>query len=238
MVTADSLQGHTLHKSVLQLGQGDSVEHPFPTVTSAFYHHARTFPDAIALRDLTGSPKEVTYSELAKRAQCLATQLISQGVCPDSRVPIVAKRGLDMIVAIWAVLSCGAQYVPLDGGVVPDETIRRVLAQAEGVVLCLASTKHRITTQQHKQTAVVINETKTTSLEEDSHIDLATPDSGCYVIYTSGTTGNPKGVDVTHRNVVNLVCLAPGNLGVMPGTCVGSVLNISFDMGESLASVP
>ncbi|KAM0250966.1 hypothetical protein ACHAP5_001846 [Fusarium lateritium] len=230
MVTADSLQGHTLHKSVLQLGQGDSVEHPFPTVTSAFYHHARTFPDAIALRDLTGSPKEVTYSELAERAQCLAAQLISQGVCPDSRVPIVAKRGLDMIVAIWAVLSCGAQYVPLDGGVVPDETIRRVLDQAEGLVLCLASTKHRITTQQHKQTAIVIDETKTTSLEEDIHIDLATPDSGCYVIYTSGTTGNPKGVNVTHRNVVNLVCLAPGNLGVAPGTCVGSVLNISFDM--------
>ncbi|SPJ90424.1 related to non-ribosomal peptide synthetase [Fusarium torulosum] len=230
MATADSLQGHTLHKSVLQLGQGNSVQHPFPTVTSAFYHHARTFPDAIALRDLTGSPRELTYSQLARRAQILAAHLISQGVCPDARVPIVAKRGLDMIVAIWAVLSCGAQYVPLDGGVVPDETVRRVLDQAEGVVLCLASTKHRITTQHHKQTAIIIDETKTTSLEEGAHIDLATPSSGCYVIYTSGTTGNPKGVDVTHRNVVNLVCLSPGNLGVAPGTCVGSVLNISFDM--------
>jgi acyl-coenzyme A synthetase/AMP-(fatty) acid ligase len=91
-----------------------------------------------------------------------------------------------MIVAIWAVLSCGAQYVPLDGGVVPDETVRRVLDQAEGIVLCLASTKHRITTQHPNQTVVIIDEMKTTSLEEDAHIDLATPNSGCYVIYTSG----------------------------------------------------
>ncbi|KAF4986213.1 hypothetical protein FGRMN_10949 [Fusarium graminum] len=230
MTTMDQLQGSTLHKSVLQLGQGDHVEHPFSTVTSAFYQHARVCPDAIALRDLTGVQKELTYGQLAKRAQCLAAQLVSRGVCPDSRVPIVAKRGLDMIVAIWAVLSCGAQYVPLDGGVVPDETIRRVLEQADGIVLCLASTAHRITTQHHKSNVVIIEEIETAYLEAGDHIDLATPDSGCYVIYTSGTTGNPKGVDITHRNVANLVCLSPGNLGVVPGTCVGSVLNISFDM--------
>lgn len=47
----------------------------------------------------------------------------------------------------------------------------------------------------------------------------------------SGTTGKPKGVDVTHKNVTNLVCLSPGGLGVQPGMSVGQVLNISFDMG-------
>lgn len=46
-----------------------------------------------------------------------------------------------------------------------------------------------------------------------------------------GTTGKPKGVDVTHRNVANLVCMSPGNLGIRPGHRVGQVLNISFDMG-------
>lgn len=46
-----------------------------------------------------------------------------------------------------------------------------------------------------------------------------------------GTTGKPKGVDVTHRNVTNLVCMSPGNLDIRPGKRVGQVLNISFDMG-------
>ena len=86
-------------------------------------------------------------------------------------------------------------------------------------------------------------------------IDLATPQSGCYVIYTSGswnshsqvagqapgrgeanfragTTGTPKGVDVTHSNVANLVSMSPGGLGIRPSIKVGQVLNISFDMGK------
>ncbi|KAF4454014.1 hypothetical protein F53441_3398 [Fusarium austroafricanum] len=231
MAITSPQQECTLPRSPLQLSQGECVEPPFPTVTSAFYHHARTCPDATALRDLTGSPRDLSYGQLARQAQELASHLITQGVCPGSRVPLVAKRGVDLIVGIWAILSCGAQYVPLDGGVVPDETIRRVLAQAGGgVVLCLTSTKHRIAPQHPDQTVVVIDETKPNTIEEDAHIDLATPDSGCYVIYTSGTTGEPKGVDITHSNVANLVCLAPGNLGVAPGTCVSSVLNISFDM--------
>lgn len=52
------------------------------------------------------------------------------------------------------------------------------------------------------------------------------------LILATGTTGKPKGVDVTHKNVANLVCLSPGGLGVQPGMCVGQVLNISFDMGK------
>lgn len=48
----------------------------------------------------------------------------------------------------------------------------------------------------------------------------------------TGTTGTPKGVDVCHRNVTNLVCLAPGALEITRGTYVGQVLNISFDMGK------
>ncbi|KAL3589417.1 hypothetical protein FPOAC2_11583 [Fusarium poae] len=226
----NSAQDHILYDSILELGQGDCIDAPFSTVTSAFYHHARSHPDATALRDLTDAPKELTYKELANRAQNLAAHLIAQGVCPGSRVPLVAKRGSDMVIGILAILSCGAQYVPLDGGVVPDETIRRVLEESHGgVVLCLTSTKHRVVSHL-SHTVIPIDQVATLSLEENTHIDLASPESGCYVIYTSGTTGDPKGVDITHKNVTNLVCLSPGNLGVAVGTCVGSVLNISFDM--------
>ncbi|KAF4974003.1 hypothetical protein FZEAL_9047 [Fusarium zealandicum] len=228
MAAINTRQGHG------RLGHGNPVETPYPTVTAAFYHHATACPDAIAVRDLSGSSEELTYAELAERAQHLAAHLIARGVTPGSRVPLIVKRGLDMLVGIWAILSCGAQYVPLDGGIVPDQTICRVLKQADsGVVLCLASTKHRITNQHPQQAVVVVDEVETNPIDEateDVHVDLSTPDGGCYVIYTSGTTGEPKGVDVTHRNVANLVCLSPGNLGVAPGTCVGSVLNISFDM--------
>ncbi|KAF7544978.1 hypothetical protein G7Z17_g9545 [Cylindrodendrum hubeiense] len=217
-----------------QLGHGKVVHSPFPTVTAAFYHYAKSCPDNLAVYDLSGPPRELTYGDLAVRVQRLARQLRRRGVTPGQRIPIIVKRSLEMIVGIWAILSCGAQYVPLDGGVVPDETIRRVLDQAQGdVVLCISSTKHRITGLCPDHIAVAVDEPESLDPEivpEDGYMDLATTDGGCYVIYTSGTTGQPKGVDITHRNVANLVCLSPGNLGVTPGTSVGSLLNISFDM--------
>ncbi|KAF4119364.1 Acyl-CoA synthetase (AMP-forming)/AMP-acid ligase II [Geosmithia morbida] len=217
--------------------QGTATTCPYPTVTSSFYHHALSYPDAIAARDMSCSPpRELTYLELASRAQSLAAQLRGLGVGRGQRVPILVKRGLEMVVGIWAVLSCGAQYVPLDGGVVPETTIRTVIEQSGGsVVLCISSTEHRLhEIRQDVAVAPVLIDPHCRSVRgaalPDTLLDLATPDSGCYVIYTSGTTGKPKGVDVTHRNVANLVCQSPGDLGVRPGTCVGSILNISFDM--------
>lgn len=191
MDMTNPMQDDILYDSILKFGQGDCIDTPFSTVTSAFYHHAKKYPDATALRDITESPKELTYRELANRAQNLASHLIAQGVCPDSRIPLVAKRGIDMVIGILAILSCGAQYVPLDGGVVPDETIRRVLEESKGgVVLCLTSTKHRVASH-FGHTVVAIDQVATPSLEENSHIDLASPETGCYVIYTSGTSTLP-----------------------------------------------
>ncbi|KAK6855653.1 non-ribosomal peptide synthetase [Apiospora arundinis] len=230
------------HSDPLCFSFGATEQSAFPTVTAAFFHHAEARPADIAARDLSGtSPREITYSELACRSRRLALQLRNLGVKPGDRVPLVVKRSIEMLVGIFAVLACGAQYVPLDGGVVPDSVLRVVLQQSGGgLALCLSSTEYRITSLDDLCCKVVIIGDKSNSSDfanehesypfEAGFVDLARADHGCYVIYTSGTTGAPKGVNITHRNVTNLICLAPGNLGVQPGTRVGSVLNISFDM--------
>ncbi|KAG4292746.1 hypothetical protein FPRO06_12234 [Fusarium proliferatum] len=203
----------------------------FSTVTEAFFHYATTQPSATAARDLSAEPAvEISYGELAERSIRLAQRLRSLGVMPGHRVPLVVKRGVGMLVGILSILSCGAQYVPLDGGVVADETLRFVLQQTGGrIALSSKATAHRISNTD--VTDVVIIEDEDNS--EQSIADftpVSKPEDGCYVIYTSGTTGTPKGVDITHNNVTNLLCQAPGNLGIGPGTCVGQVLNVSFDM--------
>jgi acyl-CoA synthetase (AMP-forming)/AMP-acid ligase II len=235
------------------MGVGKTMSSPFNTTTEAFYYHAARFPNSVAICDLSQGEREFTYGELASRAQSLSKALRQLGVKPGQRIPLVVKRGVEMIVGIWAVLSCGAQYVPLDGGVVPDSTLRHVVEQAGGsVILCMTSTESRMRALLPDAQTVLIEDhwTSEPSKSSDAILDLATADGGCYVIYTSGqytfpskssqtlwltssqgTTGKPKGVDVTHKNVSNLVCLYPGGLGVEPGMKVGSVLNISFDMG-------
>ncbi|KPM43747.1 hypothetical protein AK830_g2757 [Neonectria ditissima] len=207
----------------------------FSTVTTAFFHHASSQPGAVAARDLSVEPPvQITYGELSRRSVQLARRLQTLGVAPGSRVPLVVKRGTDMLVGILSILACGAQYVPLDGSVVPDETLQFVLEQTGAhAALALKSTIHRLSGT-NTANVVVIDDLDDGDEDkvhrEEGSVDLANPDDGCYMIYTSGTTGKPKGVNVTHRNVTNLICQAPGNLGISPGKCVGQVLNISFDM--------
>ncbi|RMJ14310.1 hypothetical protein CDV36_006038 [Fusarium kuroshium] len=214
--------------------RGTSSSPSFSTITEAFYHHASSQPTAVAARDLSVEPPaEISYAELAQRSVRLARRLQNLGVVPGDRVPLVVKRGVGMLVGIISILSCGAQYVPLDGSVVAEETLQFVLKQAGGrTALALKSTAHRVSDAGVTNVVVIDDlddvEQDATSLEDFK--PLGNPDDGCYVIYTSGTTGTPKGVDVTHRNVTNLVCQSPGNLGISYGVCVGQVLNVSFDM--------
>ncbi|KFA68354.1 hypothetical protein S40285_02485 [Stachybotrys chlorohalonatus IBT 40285] len=213
---------------------GQQTTPTFQTVVEAFAHHVERSPHTLAAIDLTSGSKEITYRDLSSRSQHLAYKLRQQGVRPGMRVPLVVKRGIDMLVGITAILACGSQYVPLDGGVVPDSTLRFVVEQTaadSGVVLVLKSTKHRFEGWGSVKTVCIdeVDHDEESGLDATEEI-VVKPDHGCYVIYTSGTTGTPKGVDVTHANVVNLVSQAPGDLGITTGTRVGQLLNISFDM--------
>ncbi|KAM5353424.1 hypothetical protein ACJ41O_000074 [Fusarium nematophilum] len=219
------------------LTHGERINCPFPTLTAAFYHKVEHYPNNVAARDLSTQPaRETTYAELGTLVQKLAHHLRSLGVQPGDRVPLVVSRGTQMLIGIFAILSCGAQYVPLDGGVVPDMTLRLVLKQTRAkVALCLKSTARRVTALEGVDSqTVVIDEVLEMAVGGSQmamqRLDLASAELGCYVIYTSGTTGLPKGVNVTHENVTNLICLSPGNVGIGPGTKVGQVLSISFDM--------
>lgn len=169
---------------------GPNVQVPFQTVTSAFFHHAQTRPDVLAARDLAAQPpREMTYGDLARRAATLSHKLRQSGVGPGQRVPLIVKRGADMLVGILSILMSGAQYVPLDGGVVPDSTLRFVLEQTGGsTVLVLRSTQHRLIGSNVQNVIVIDDATEAGDLYEKCTTpqDLATPDGGCYVIYTSG----------------------------------------------------
>lgn len=159
----------------------------FSTVTEAFFHYATTQPSATAARDLSAEPAvEISYGELAKRSIRLAQRLRSLGVMPGHRVPLVVKRGAGMLVGILSILSCGAQYVPLDGGVVADETLRFVLQQTGGrIALSSKATAHRISSTDVTDVVIIEDEGVSTQSVED-FTPLSKPEDGCYVIYTSG----------------------------------------------------
>lgn len=158
----------------------------FSTVTEAFFYYAATQPSVTAARDLSAEPPvEISYGELAQQSISLARRLRSLGVVPGDRVPLVVKRGVGMLVGIISILSCGAQYVPLDGGVVADETLRFVLNQTGGkVALTSKSTAHRLSNTGVSN--IVTVEDVSESDNKTDFVPFSQPEAGCYVIYTSG----------------------------------------------------
>ncbi|RUQ42352.1 non-ribosomal peptide synthetase, partial [Corynebacterium pseudodiphtheriticum] len=58
--------------------------------------------------------RQLSYQQLNQQANALAHQLLAHGVEPDDRVAIVARRGLDTLVWLLAILKSGACYVPID----------------------------------------------------------------------------------------------------------------------------
>ncbi|MFF4764738.1 amino acid adenylation domain-containing protein, partial [Streptomyces sp. NPDC001292] len=168
---------------------------PLPALTlpELFRNQAARTPDAVAV---TGSTATWTYAELDERANRVAHWLTGRGVRPESRIGVVMDRSPELIAVLLGVLKAGAAYVPLDAGH-PVERLRAVVAEA-GVSVVLAD--RDLDGLPTTDVAGVL----ATGTAVDPGLALS-PDSLAYVMYTSGSTGVPKGVAVTHRNVVSFI---------------------------------
>ena len=120
----------------VRFGQGVTIEAPHKLVHEAFSKTAAENPSAVAVEH---NGDQMTYGELDLVSTNLSRKLLSLGLCPRDCVVLLVQRSIPMIVAIFAVLKSGCQYVPIDGGVVSEDALAHVLSEAEPpFVLCLA----------------------------------------------------------------------------------------------------
>ncbi|MDX2480308.1 MAG: amino acid adenylation domain-containing protein, partial [Desulfuromusa sp.] len=144
--------------------------------------------------------------ELDRRANRLAHKLASLGVCPGVPVGICVERSPEMIVGILAILKAGGAYVPLDP-TNPTDRIGFILEDARvTVLLTLSSLAEKLSEHATKTLNIdeFLSNTDADSSDNALLVRKAGPEDTAYIIYTSGSTGQPKGVNVTHRNVVRL----------------------------------
>jgi amino acid adenylation domain-containing protein len=173
-------------------------------VHELFETHAASAPTRLAVADANTS---LTYGQLNRRANRLARRLRALGIGPDAPVAVVMERSTEMIVAWLAIAKAGGTLVSLDPQY-PRERLAFQLGDC-GARAILTQPAWRAALPPLERPAEVIEvRSDWSGLDLESEQNLApcaTARSTAYIIYTSGSTGQPKGVQIEHRSLVNLV---------------------------------
>ncbi|MYR86554.1 amino acid adenylation domain-containing protein, partial [Streptomyces sp. SID685] len=200
-----------------------SVPLPELTVPELTARQARLTPEATAVTDERGS---LTYRELETRANKLAHALIDRGAGPESVVAVALPRSAELVVVILGVLKSGAAYLPLDPDF-PQARLDHILSDARPLlILTDGATSQTLPCPEIPRLPV---ETLTGSADSDPG-RRTRPDNAAYLMYTSGSSGTPKGVVITHGNVVNGVAGLVDSIGTPPGGRTLAGTSISFDV--------
>jgi hypothetical protein len=194
----------------------------------AFVHlrfslQARRTPHSTAV---ISAGAKYTYRELDERSDSLAQRLTAAGAGPGRSVAVCMERTAHLPMALLAVLKSGACYVPLDPHN-PAGRLRGILDECAPAALLSDSTMAGALASTLKIDSLpvlcadqIADEDLVDSQPPSSAIATAPlaiePDSLAYTIYTSGSTGVPKGVRITHRALLNLICSMWRIPGVTP----------------------
>ena len=192
-----------------------------------FRAQALRTPDATAV---VCEQQRITFAELDARANQLAAHLIGQGTKPGSLVGVALERSIDLVVSLLAVLKAGAAYVPIDPSYPPQR--QEFMLQDAGAPVLLTSVQ-LLGVVDSRGASVVCVDRNSAAIGAQSTSDvgvLVDPNDRAYVIYTSGSTGLPKGVEISHRSVANLVAQMARAPGIGATDVLANLTTPAFDL--------
>ena len=185
--------------------------------------HVRARAEFLALDD---GKTQLTYGELGRLSDVIGSHLQDSGVGPEHCVGLFLERSVEFVVAALAVMKSGAAYLPLDRST-PPARVAAIMADA-GASILLAD---RGAQERIGGGPLQVIDIETASGSESTHlvsVDI-THQSLAYIIYTSGSTGEPKGVEITHANLTNLIEWHLSAFDVTSADRASQVASLSFD---------
>nr|ADU90660.1 putative syringomycin synthetase [Collimonas sp. MPS11E8] len=145
-----------------------------------------------------------SYQELNTRSNQLAHYLLSLGVAAGDKVAVMLDPSFEMIVALYAILKTGACFVPV-GPQYPQKRVNAILRNSSARWVLSHSSRRRIFNA-FPHEVVCIDEVSAALAGYSSSNPPPAGQSGlAYILHTSGSTGVPKGIEIEHAGVANML---------------------------------
>lgn len=210
---------------------------------------ARRFPDKVALKDCD---EEITYYQLANMSRKLGSFLLNKGFQKGDRVAILFENSVQYVVSYLGILNSGLIAVPINTDN-SKENIQYILADCsvKGVIgeekflkkydvlhdsgqkrFFLVYSQNALSLEGCHDWNDVLN-SQASQTNQINELKIEESDLAC-IVYTSGTTGNPKGVMLTHKNIVSNTCSIISYLHLSHNDSVLVVLPFYYSYGSSL----
>jgi acyl-CoA synthetase (AMP-forming)/AMP-acid ligase II len=210
----------------------------------------RRLPGKVAL--IQGSQR-IGYADLNERANAFAHYLLSSGVRPGDRVPLLMENCPEYVASYYGAMKAGAVVAPLNTNMKP-EGLKYALVDLGATVL-VSSSRFEKTLQdsglyESGVSRFVIKSPRSFEAPPGSALTTfddiwadqprSNPDAAvntdalASIIYTSGSTGGPKGVMLSHRNIVDNTFSICQYLGLTENDIQMCVLPFFYVMGKSL----
>ena len=204
----------------------------------------RAHPEKPALVD---DQRSISYGELHRDADRIARCLVESGVRRQDRVVICMKRSARVVLAILGVLKADAIYVPMDAKAPIERLLKVVRDCRPSAIICdeaalpvldgakaqMPSVRRLVVFGARNEAAGEIPrlwwEETPPGPAPPRHYSNIDADAA-YILYTSGSTGSPKGVTISHLNVINYIEWAVEYFGISGEDRILGTAPFHFDM--------
>lgn len=195
---------------------------PSQTTPALIAGSIASHPESTAFTTPEGS---LSYRELDRRSDSLATSLREKGIHSGDRVALLVDRTLDLPCSLLAIWKAGAAYLPLDPNN-PAERLALILEDQQPI-RALVSPKYRKILPSELD---VIEFNEALFARPASANTPPDPADAAYILYTSGSTGKPKGVVIPHGALANFLLTMAETPGFPIGGKLLAVTTVSFDI--------
>lgn len=206
-----------------------SVLEPSLTLHGLVEQTSRTTPNATAV---VFKSEQITYQTLIQQVNQLANYLMRNGVQPNALVGLCVDRSPRMLIGMLAIMKTGSAYVPIDPKF-PLERQSFILKDA-GIGLLITEGNLCVDLSVGEEVSLINFDTEADAIgRENTELDKivnVSADALAYVIFTSGSTGLPKGVQIPHKAIVNLLCSMQKKPGFGSDGRFFAVTTLSFDI--------